>query len=153
MRSSARTPTAADLAGLLPGALTTRERVVLDPSGRDAGVMVLLYDVDPDVRMSYPDLVLDAGRAFVLETQKTIARTHEVDVAWIEALFETEARTRSQTAGLIAAGGAGDALRPAPELEGGWSFEARVGLPAEVVTNLTPWSTTNCTMLGSRTNA
>ena len=46
MQSSARTPTAADLAGLLPDALTTRERVVLDPSGRDAGVMVLLYDVD-----------------------------------------------------------------------------------------------------------
>lgn len=43
---SARIPTAADLAGLLPDALTTRERVVLDPSGRDAGVMVLLYDVD-----------------------------------------------------------------------------------------------------------
>ena len=46
MQSSARIPTAADLAGLLPDALTTRERVVLDPSGRDAGVMVLLYDVD-----------------------------------------------------------------------------------------------------------
>ena len=46
MQRSARIPTAADLAGLLPDALTTRERVVLDPSGRDAGVMVLLYDVD-----------------------------------------------------------------------------------------------------------
>ena len=27
-----------------------------------------------------------------------------------------------------------------------------VGSPAEVVTNLTPWSTTNCTIEGSRTN-
>ena len=33
----------------------------------------------PDVRISYPDFVEDDGRVFVTETQKTVARVHEVD--------------------------------------------------------------------------
>jgi hypothetical protein len=40
---------------------------------------ILLYDVDPDVRMSYPDLFEDDGRYWVTETQKSIARIHEID--------------------------------------------------------------------------
>jgi 8-oxo-dGTP pyrophosphatase MutT (NUDIX family) len=38
-------PSAAALAALLPGALRARDRVALPPSGRDAGVMVVLFDV------------------------------------------------------------------------------------------------------------
>ncbi len=40
------TPSAAALALLLPDALASRDRVSLAPSGRDAGVMLILYDVD-----------------------------------------------------------------------------------------------------------
>ena len=40
---------------------------------------ILLYDVDPAVRMSYPDLFEDDDRYWVTETQKSIARIHEID--------------------------------------------------------------------------
>jgi 8-oxo-dGTP pyrophosphatase MutT (NUDIX family) len=38
-------PSAADLAALLPTALASRQRVALDPCGRDAGVLLVLYDI------------------------------------------------------------------------------------------------------------
>lgn len=37
---------AADLARVLPGALEGRDRVALDPTGRDAGVLLIIFDVD-----------------------------------------------------------------------------------------------------------
>ena len=43
---AARTPSAAELATLLPQALDARPRVQLEPSGRGAGVLVVLFDVD-----------------------------------------------------------------------------------------------------------
>ncbi len=48
---------------------------------------ILLYDDDPSVRMSYPDLIEDEGRYFVTETQKTIARVHEIDSALLEGMW------------------------------------------------------------------
>jgi len=39
-------PRAADLARALPEALAGRERVALEPSGRDAGVLLIIFDVD-----------------------------------------------------------------------------------------------------------
>lgn len=42
---AAGAPSAADLASLLPTALASRARVALEPSGRDAGVLLVLYDV------------------------------------------------------------------------------------------------------------
>ncbi len=48
---------------------------------------ILLYDHDPVVRMSYPDLVEDGGRYYITETQKEIARVHEIDAALLEALW------------------------------------------------------------------
>lgn len=38
--------TAAALAEALPAALAARERVMLEPSGRDAGVLLVLFDLD-----------------------------------------------------------------------------------------------------------
>ena len=58
---------------------------------------VVLYDDDPFVRMSYPDLVEEDGRYFLTETQKDIARVHEVDTALLAGLwaqFEAAAVTR-----------------------------------------------------------
>jgi len=49
---------------------------------------VLLYDPDPNVRFSYPDFFEDEGRYFVTETQKTIARVHEIDCDFLNILFQ-----------------------------------------------------------------
>ena len=48
---------------------------------------IALYDDDPYIRMSYPDLVEENDRYFLTETQKEIARVHEVDPALLEGLW------------------------------------------------------------------
>jgi hypothetical protein len=54
---------------------------------------VALYDDDPLIRMSYPDLVEDGGRYFLTETQKDVGRVHEIDRALLEGLWsQFEAR-------------------------------------------------------------
>ena len=48
---------------------------------------IVLYDDDPLIRMSYPDLVEDGGRYFLTETQKDVARVHEIDRTLLEGLW------------------------------------------------------------------
>jgi hypothetical protein len=48
---------------------------------------ILLYDDDPDARLSYPDFIEDGGRYFVTETQKTTARVHTIDPALLEGVW------------------------------------------------------------------
>lgn len=48
---------------------------------------ILLYDDDPFIRMSYPDLMEDGGRFFITETQKNIGRLHEIPPPLLEGLF------------------------------------------------------------------
>ncbi len=48
---------------------------------------IVLYDDDPIVRMSYPDLVEDAGNYYLTETQKDVARVHQIDPALLEGLW------------------------------------------------------------------
>ncbi len=48
---------------------------------------ILLYDENPKTRMSYPDWIEDSGRFFITETQKTVARVHEVDRGMLEGLW------------------------------------------------------------------
>jgi hypothetical protein len=48
---------------------------------------IVLYDDDTFVRMSYPDLVEDGGATFLTETQKNIARVHEIDPVFLQGLF------------------------------------------------------------------
>ena len=48
---------------------------------------ILLYDPAPRFKMSYPDLIEQDGRFWVTETQKTIARVHEVDRTLLEGLW------------------------------------------------------------------
>ncbi|MBI1895952.1 MAG: exo-alpha-sialidase [Acidobacteria bacterium] len=48
---------------------------------------IVLYDDDPIQRMSYPDLIEDGGKYFLTETQKEIARVHEIDAALLEGLW------------------------------------------------------------------
>lgn len=48
---------------------------------------ILLYDDDPFIRMSYPDLVEDGGKFYITETQKNIGRVHEIPAALADGLF------------------------------------------------------------------
>ncbi|MBI3970165.1 MAG: hypothetical protein HY332_02650 [Chloroflexi bacterium] len=48
---------------------------------------ILLYDDDPEARISYPDFIEHGGRYFITETQKSIARVHEIDVALLEGVW------------------------------------------------------------------
>ena len=48
---------------------------------------ILLYADDPIVRMSYPDLVEDQGNYYVSETQKDIARVHQIDETLLTQLW------------------------------------------------------------------
>lgn len=48
---------------------------------------VLLYDDDPFIRMSYPDLVEEDGKFYVTETQKNVARLHEIPSPLVQGLF------------------------------------------------------------------
>ena len=55
---------------------------------------ILLYDDDPYIRMSYPDLVEEDGKFFVTETQKSIGRLHEIPKHIVDGLFgQFEAKT------------------------------------------------------------
>ncbi len=48
---------------------------------------ILLYDPDENIRISYPDLIEANGRFWISETQKTIARVHEIDPALLQGLW------------------------------------------------------------------
>lgn len=48
---------------------------------------ILLYEDDPFIRMSYPDLIETDGRFFIAETQKAVARIHEIDATLLDLLF------------------------------------------------------------------
>jgi len=48
---------------------------------------ILLYDDDPYIRMSYPDLVEDDGKFYITETQKNVGRVHQIPARLIEGLF------------------------------------------------------------------
>jgi hypothetical protein len=67
---------------------------------------ILLYDDDLTVRMSYPDFVEDGGRYFITETQKTIARVHEVPAEFLEMLWNQHTAKTVARKGLVVDGGA-----------------------------------------------
>lgn len=53
---------------------------------------ILLYDDEPAARLSYPDLIEENGKFWVTETQKTIARSHEIDASLLSTLFNQHTR-------------------------------------------------------------
>jgi len=64
---------------------------------------IALYDDDPYIRMSYPDLVEEDGRYYLTETQKDIARVHEIDRSLLEGLWSQDERREAATDGLALA--------------------------------------------------
>lgn len=50
---------------------------------------IILYDADPKLRgMSYPDFIEQDGQMWLIETQKTAARVHEVDKGLLQGLWK-----------------------------------------------------------------
>jgi len=80
---------------------------------------ILLWDPDPKIRMSYPDLIEQDGRCWVTETQKEIARVHEVDPSLFEGLWNQGRAAEVSRHGLV--------LEQAPAKPG--SDVGRVQLP------------------------
>ncbi|MFA6293836.1 MAG: sialidase family protein, partial [Victivallales bacterium] len=48
---------------------------------------ILLYEDDPFVRISYPDLVEEDGKYFISETQKDTARVHEIPSDFVNRIW------------------------------------------------------------------
>ncbi len=48
---------------------------------------IILYDDDPEVRMSYPDFIEKDGQYWITETQKTVARVHPIDASLLGQLM------------------------------------------------------------------
>ncbi len=48
---------------------------------------IVLYDDDPFIRMSYPDLVEEHGKYYLTETQKDVARVHRIDPSLLAGLW------------------------------------------------------------------
>jgi hypothetical protein len=67
--------------------------------------------------MSYPDLIEDEGKYFLTETQKDVARTHEIDRTLLEALWnQFEVKTVAREGLLAETPAAVPATLPLPQL-------------------------------------
>jgi hypothetical protein len=64
---------------------------------------ILLYDDDPLIRMSYPDLTEELDRYFITETQKDVARVHEIDTNLLYGLWSQYTNREQTTDGLAVA--------------------------------------------------
>ncbi|MCL5996677.1 MAG: exo-alpha-sialidase [Chloroflexi bacterium] len=74
---------------------------------------IVLYDDDPFIRMSYPDLVEDDGCYYLTETQKDVARVHHVNTSLIEGLWQQFDQAAIATDGLLLSQSSGTASLPA----------------------------------------
>ncbi len=61
---------------------------------------IVLYDDNPATRMSYPDFIEQDGRYWITETQKTIARSHEIDPDLLNGLWNQAENRAVATEGL-----------------------------------------------------
>jgi hypothetical protein len=93
---------------------------------------VLLYGPPGKADMSYPDLIEQDGRFWVTETQKTIARVHEVDKSLLEGLWnQGEAKTVAQKGLILDL--SGDALKAGSiDLDRRWDLNKSTGLTLDL---------------------
>jgi len=92
---------------------------------------ILLYDKNLKGRMSYPDLIEQDGRYWVTETQKTVARVHEIDKSLLEGLWKQGQTKEVSQRGLVYELGAADAKLPEQidiTKTGGLSLDCRIKL-------------------------
>ncbi len=62
---------------------------------------VLLYDDDPEAGISYPDFIEDNGRFYITETQKSVARVHQIDHSLLEGAWNQATNQQLTTKGLL----------------------------------------------------
>jgi hypothetical protein len=70
------------------------------PAGREIAWSepeIVLYDQDPHVGISYPDLLEDDGKYYLTETQKDVARVHEIPADLLEGMWDALAESLGQT--------------------------------------------------------
>ncbi|MEO8126184.1 MAG: LamG-like jellyroll fold domain-containing protein, partial [Bryobacteraceae bacterium] len=85
---------------------------------------ILLYDENPNTRISYPDFIEDKGRYFVTETMKTNARVHEIDPVLLQGVWNhTEACGIAEQGLAVDTAGTSRFLMPTlPDLARGGGF-------------------------------
>jgi len=89
---------------------------------------ILFYDPDPEVRMSYPDLIEQDGRYWITETQKTIARVHEVDGTLFEGMWRQPDAAGVSKGGLILDAGSQQLKNSPLPLPGPLNLQETTGL-------------------------
>jgi hypothetical protein len=88
---------------------------------------IVLYDPQEAVRISYPDLIEEHGRYWITETQKSVARVHEIDPTLLEGLWNQASRAEVASEGLV---DAKQPKLPAVDAGGGFSFDLWFLLPS-----------------------
>lgn len=104
---------------------------------------ILLYNDDPLVGSSYPDFIEQDGHYYVTETQKTIARVHEIEPTLLEGLWNQAENRDAAKRGLVLdsllPSGSTIEIPPLPNLaaRGGFSLDFWIRLrelsPGQVV--------------------
>jgi len=85
---------------------------------------IVLYNDDPAVGSSYPDFIEENGRYFITETQKTIARVHEVAPALLNALWtQHENRTVTRKGVVLDLKPTPDSATPMPKLGASFTID------------------------------
>ena len=93
---------------------------------------ILLYDPDPNATMSYPDLIEQDGRYWVTETNKTIARVHEIDAALLEGLWHQGLDKTVAQEGLVIEAAAEQLRAGSLDLPGPLDLQATGGVSLDV---------------------
>lgn len=62
---------------------------------------ILLYEEDVGIRMSYPDLVEQDGKYWITETNKEIARCHEIPASFFNMIWSQSERDLETSEGLL----------------------------------------------------
>lgn len=62
---------------------------------------ICLYDDDPNTRIGYPDFIEHDGRFWITETNKSVARIHEIDPRLIQGLWDQPHAARRVRQGLV----------------------------------------------------
>ncbi|MEI7901406.1 MAG: LamG-like jellyroll fold domain-containing protein [bacterium] len=97
---------------------------------------IVLFDPNPSIRMSYPDLIEQDGAFWITETQKTVARVHPLDRALLDGLWNQAAATNVCQKGLLLEkANAGDTASR-PVVPQGFGELAQGGFTVELWTKL-----------------
>lgn len=90
---------------------------------------IVLYDDQPETRISYPDFIEQDGKYWITETQKTVARVHPLDPTLLEGMWHEGATATIAQEGLVlelsgdqAAPGAALTMPPLVNLAEGGGF-------------------------------